>query len=311
MKKLLAFLCVVLLFTACGGPTTEPSNPGTDPGPVAPVAPITPPSSGETPGKPETDQPPQGSNVKTVTTDYRYGMDSYEDMVIVFLGCMTEERNLNDIMDRAINDLGFSLVSEITSSDIVYGLCNGFANNVYLIIPAWDTDIRIGRYSWYANEIVEDWYNVENSDPIIFVEMAEEMNYLSRLEYKRHFDDGDTDGWMYLGFDTTESKLRTAFHMGIVDNTPYDYFDTTEIGFYQQYFFDSLCQVAEVQSAINKGAQLNTMGEAVYDGDVYAIYNLSDGSKNTLFGIHVDLQTGARTMIKSDNGSDWSTIGFG
>ena len=99
MKKLLAVLCIALLLAACGGGTHEPvqPQPSGDPGTVAPV---TPPSSGETPGKPETDQPPTGSNVKTETTDYRYGMEGYEDMQIAFSMHPTSLQELFAVADE-------------------------------------------------------------------------------------------------------------------------------------------------------------------------------------------------------------------
>ena len=313
MKKLLAVLCIALLLAACGGGAHEPvqPQPSSDPGTVAPV---TPPSSGETSGKPETDQPPAGSNVKTETTDYRYFMEGYEDMEIAFLGCMYDDITLDDIIDRALNDPNFSrfsFVREITDDDIVYGLCNGFANNVYLIIPTFDTDIRVGLYSWYANEIVEEYYSAKSSDPILFIEMADEMNILSRVEYKRHLSGGDSEGWMNLGFNTLSSQLRTDYHMGIVDVTPYGYFNSGEVPFYQQSFFDTLSMVAEIQSGLNKGMSLNPMEEMIYDGDVYAVYDLDDGGNHTLYGINLDFSTGQRKIIKTTDYENWSTVGFG
>ena len=313
MKKLLAVLCIALLLAACGGGTHEPvqPQPSGDPGTVAPV---TPPSSGETPGKPETDQPPAGSNVKTETTDYRYGMEGYEDMEIAFLGCMYDDVTLVDIIDRVLNDPNFSrfsFIREITEKDIVYGLCNGFANNVYLIIPAFDTDIRVGLYSWYANEIVEEYYSAKNSDPILFIEMADEMNVLSRVEYTRHLSDGDAEGWMDLGFNTLSSELRTDYHMGIVDVTPYDYFTTGEIPFYQQAFFDCLSMNGDIQVGLNNGLSLNPMEEMVYDGDMYAVFDLTDGNKHTLYGINMDFSTGQRKMIMTTDYENWTQVGVG
>ncbi|MBR0451944.1 MAG: hypothetical protein Q4D71_02125 [Oscillospiraceae bacterium] len=313
MRKLFAVLFIALLLTACGGGTHEPvqPQPSSDPGTVAPV---TPPSSGETPGKPETDQPPVGSNVKTETTDYRYFMDGYEDMEVAFLGCMYNDITLDDIIDRALNDPDFSrfsFVREITDAEIVYGLCNGIANNVYLIVPAFDTDIKLGLYSWYANEIVEVYYSAENSDPILFIEMADEMNVLSRVEYKRHLSGGDSEGWMNLGLNTLSSKLRTDYHMGIVDVTPYEAFTSAELPFYQQSFFDTLSMIAEIQSGLSKGMNLSPMEEMIYDGDVYAVFDFSDGSNHTLYGINLDFYTGERKIIKTTDYENWSTVGFG
>ena len=314
MKKLLAVLCIALLLAACGGGTHEPvqPQPSGNPGPVAPV---TPPSSGETPGKPETDQPPTGFGVKTETTDYRFGMEGYEDLQVAFLGCMYGDITLDDIIDRALNDPNFarfSFVREITDKDIVYGLCNGIANNVYLVIPAFDTDITVGRYSWYANEIVDTWYSVESSDPILFIEMADDMNVLSRVEYKRHLANGAvSEGWMNFGFNTITSHLRTEYHMGILDVSPYGYFDSSEVPFYQQSFFDTLSMVAEVSSGLSKGLDLNPMEEMIYDGDTYAVFDLTDGNKHTLYGINLDFYTGERKIIMTTDYENWSQVGFG
>lgn len=313
MKKILAFICVVLLFTACGK-THEPVSPGNDPGQVGPVTPVTPKDTSGDPVKPETDQPPAGSGVKTETTDYRYGMEGYEDLEVAFLGCMYEGVTLDDIIDRALNDPDFSrfsFVREITDADIVYGLCNGFANNVYLVIPAFDTDIRIGEYNWYAGEMTEVWYSAENSDPVLFIEMADEMNALSRVEYTRHLSGGDSEGWMEFGFDTLSSQLRTDYHMGIVDVTPYDSFDSGEIPFYQQSFFDILNMIAEIQDGLSKGMSLNPMEEMTYDGDKYAVYDLTDGSNHTLYGVHVNFSYGGNKVIKTTDYENWTQVGYG
>ena len=312
MKKWIAILLAMLLLVSCSG-KVETEKPGETEKPVV-YPPTAPEQTGGEAGAPETDQPPEGMAVKEETLAYRYGMDGYEDLRVAFLGCMSDGRDLDDILARAGKWPGFALLNEITENDIVYGLCNGFANNVYLIIPAFDTDLRVGKYSWFANEIVEEWYSADSSDPILFIETADGMDVLSRIEYVRHFQNGESsEGFMDAGLNVMSGKLRTDYHMGIVDVTPYDKFSSDEIPFYQQFFFDSLQEVAEVSSTLEKGGSLTAMEEMVHEGNTYAVYDLSDaaGTSHTLYAIRIDSDSGHRKIIYSTNYKDWYTAGMG
>ena len=320
MKKLLPILCILLLLVSCG------KMPAVDPCPA--VDPIVNPdgssgtnnSGGTTnPGgtdtpKPETDQPTGDAAAHQGTTAYRYGMDDYEDMRIAFLGCITHSRSLDDIIERAKKNPGFTdILNEITEDEIIYGDLGDFVSNVYLIIPAWDTDLTVGRYSWYANQIVETWYSRESSWPILYIERGEMIDIPGKIEYVRHFSDGETDGWMYTNFNCTNGHLRTDYHMGIVDITPYEDFTTDEISNYNQSFFDSLSGVWEIKSGLDKGYSLSVMDEITYDGDPYALYVLTNtkGDTEGYYIIRYDFNTGAHKIYTSTDAVNWMQIGMG
>lgn len=333
MKKLLPILCILLLLVSCG------KTPAVDPDPA--VDPIVKPdgssgtgdsgSTGNQGGtgysgntgnqggtadapKPETGQPTGDAAAHQMTTAYRYGMDDYEDMRIAYLGCITHSRSLDDIIERAKKEFGFTdILNEITDDEIIYGDLGDFVSNVYLIIPAWNTDLTVGRYSWYANQIVETWYSRESSWPILYIERGEMIDIPGRIEYVRHFADGNTDGWMYTNFNCTNGQLRTDYHMGIVDITPYEYFTTEEISNYSQSFFDALCGVGEVNLGLSKGYHLNVMEEMIYDGEPYALYYLSDtkGDPVSYYLIRYDFNTGQRTIRTSTDLLNWMQVGMG
>ncbi|MBQ8995309.1 MAG: hypothetical protein IJ091_05800, partial [Oscillospiraceae bacterium] len=246
MRKIIALLLIALIFTACGSQDHEPVSP-----PVSnPVDPV---SGGDT----STDNTDGTASSKEMVKAYLDSMDDYEDLEIAFLGDMNSWRSLDDILERAENEFGFSFLSELGEEDIVYGEMDEYENGVYLIIPARNVDLSIGKYSWYADGMTEIWYKGEGSGPILFIEGVEDTMPPSIIEYVRYGNGFSADGFMLTGFNVTSSHLRTDYHMGIVDITPYDDLDPSEVPSYLQGFFDSLTLVAEVQEGITqKGKNL-------------------------------------------------------
>ena len=309
MKRLLPILLILLLLVSCGKTPETPEPVSVPSGPAAPAP--SPEPVPATPDKPDDPEPaPQPAKTKELTDAYIAAMDDYEDLEIAVLGVINQFQTLEQVLDRAVKTGKFPFLSEITESEMIFGDLSTTENYVYLIIPAANTDLTVGRYSWYAGEITQKWYSLANSRPILYIETADNSMRAGMIEYVRHLSMGVSQGNMFTGLSVADSKLRTAYLMGIVDVTPYEIFDSTEIPFYQQSFFDTLCEVAEVKDGLAKGANLSLMDEFVYEGVPYALYVLS-GTTDTFFAIRYDTYTGTRTILMSTDFQTWTQTGMG
>ena len=290
MKRVIAIMTAVLL-SACTAKAPEP----------------TPASSAAPTPKPAADRPTAALASATPETPQTNGGDTenYDDLRVAFLGTVNSERPRAYVVMRAAEELGLAMAAEVDEDHVIYGDRGTYEDNVYLIIPAPNTDLRVGRFSWYADEITEVWYEEENSPAIIYVESAESDAPLGRIEYVRHFPDGDTDGFIYTGFDLGDRVLRTAFHMGVVDITPYDAFSSDEIPFKEQALFDALMQNEEVSQALNAGGELMKMGEMWYDANMYLHYVLRQGNIDTYWAVG-NLPDGTVDIIWSEDGKNWA-----
>lgn len=306
MKKLLAILCAALILTACSGTTETPEVPdSTDNG-----------GSGQNNTVIGDGQDTETSGPEGKMDAYLDSMDSYEDLEIAFLGLVDEYRTLDEVLERAEKEFGFSWIGEISEDNYVAGELGEYGNNVYLIIPARNVDLSIGKYSWYANEMVEIYYQSEDCEPFIYVETAEKTDRLAIIEYVRHHGEGANMGSMYTGFNLATSTLRTQYLMGIVDVTPYDKFAGGEVPFYLQSFMDSLSFVGEVQLAMQNNQQLSVMDEITYDGHSYALFVLlpPDGGgagKETYYAVRYDSDNAKMEMMVASDAMNWSRIGYG
>ncbi|MBQ1321386.1 MAG: hypothetical protein IIY53_07085 [Solobacterium sp.] len=298
MKKLITVILTAVMLGACGGKAADPT-------PTPADAP-TPAPAGVPTAKPASERP-GGAGTAGSETPHPYvaGMEGYEDLEVAFLGTVNSERSRADVVARAASELNLPLAAEIDEDHVIYGDLGEYEDNVYLIIPAADTDLRVGRYSWYAGEITEVWYEAEKSQPILYVESAESDAPAGMIEYVRHFADGTTDGFIYTGFDLGDRVLRTAFHMGVVDITPYDFFSSDEIPFKEQSLFDALLQQAEVSQAVNSGGELMKMGEFCYDANMYLDYVLRKDDTDTHWAAGY-LPDGTVDVICSEDGQNWT-----
>ena len=297
MKKLLSALSVLCLLTACGssansGSTAtaaaEPQSPQATAASAAPVQ--------------ETEPAPEP----------RAHMENYECMEVAFLGITNQSTTPLDVIENArVNFPGFSWLSAIETKDIINGELSEETNNVYVILPAETTDLKIGKYNWYAGEITDVYYDQKNSGPVVFVENGEAVSPLSRIEFVRHVNDNASDDGIYTGFSLASDKLRTDYHMGTVDTTPYDRFSSAEVPFYKQYLFDTLNSFDEIKDALDKGSKLAVMDEMFYDGIAYAIYDLEKPDGNHVgYAVTSDPSAAFKVMYSPDF-KDWSPLGQG
>ena len=297
MKKLIPALSALLVLSACGSSSSNNS------GSVA--ATITPdqPASSSAPAE----SPSEGSQVNP-----RDHMEEYECMEVAFLGLADEKVSVSDVIENAkTNFSGFSWLSAVSDKDIVYGERGEHSDNVYVILPAETTDLRIGKYNWYAGEITDVYYDQKNSGPVIFVESAEKVSPTAKIEFVRHYSGSDSNDGIYTGFSVAHNRLRTAYHMGTVDTTPYEKFSSAEVPFYSQYLYDTLTSFEEVQAELDKGGHLSVMDELIYDSYAYALYDLEreDGS-HAGYAITPDQAAPTRVMSSADYTS-WTPLGRG
>ena len=299
MKKLMMILSASLILTGCAGQTAEPAaedKPSEEP--VTETAP----------------EPVQQNQEETEAfTQYQETMEPYEDMEIAFLGAISMDRTLDDILQRPVSSPELSaLISDIPESRIFYGDRGEYTDYVYLIIPAKNTDLKVGRYNWYAGEITDAWIEETDARPLIYVEDGDSIDPVGRIEYVRRFSDGNTEGFMDTGLNASHGHLRTDYHMGIVDLSAYDKFDSSEVPFYSQNFFDTLQTYDEVRETLNSGGNLTLMEEMIYDGHAYAVYDLDKGETRVLYGITIDPETREHFVIASyDSGVTWGQAGQG
>ncbi|MBO7702993.1 MAG: hypothetical protein J6S26_01000 [Solobacterium sp.] len=264
-----------------------------------------------TAGGEETAAPEESSPDADNGADPRADMEDYETVEIAFIGVCPMDGDVMEVVQNASSYEKLSYLKHMTESDIVRGQETMSESNVYYILPAENTDLTIGRYSWHADDITDVYYEQENSGPIIFVETADCVSPLSLIRLVRHLDNDSYDDSIYTGFSLASSRLRTDYHMGVVDITPYDQFTSAEVPFYKQGFFDRLMEVAEIQQAVDKGAKLSVMDEMIYEGYAYAVYDLEgeDGS-HRLYGITSD-PAAEYGIISTVNYETWEPVGMG
>ncbi len=296
MKKLIPILTALLMLTACGSsasPAATPASESPKPEETTSVQPAV---------TPETEPAPEP----------RAHMEPYECMEVAFLGTTSQSQTPLDVIENArVNFPGFSWLAAIESKDIISGELSDTLNNVYVILPAETTDLKIGKYSWHAGEITDVYYEAKNSGPVVFVENGEAVSPLSRIEFVRHVNDSASDDGIYTGFSLASDKLRTDYHMGTVDTTPYDKFSSAEVPFYRQYFFDTLNSYDEIKNELDKGSKLAVMDEMFYEGIAYAIYDLEKPDVTHVgYAITPDPNAPYRVMYSPDF-RDWSPLGQG
>lgn len=219
-----------------------------------------------------------------IPADYRETME--EDLAIAYLGTASPEVSVQQVISDAYES-GYGIIEKIAEDDVIYGDQGDFYNSVYLLIPAENTDLTVGRYSWYAGEMTEPFYSEENSGPVIYVETAESVSPRTLIGYTRHFPDGNTEGWMYTGIEVQAGTLRTDFHMGIIDITAYDRLARDEIPFFADRYMEALMMQEGVQEKLDNRMMLHELGEAWFDGIMYALYYISDAedAERTFYGL--------------------------
>jgi len=284
VKKLISILCILLaLLCLCScGPEPEQENHEPDPD-IFPVKPST-----------------------GLTEKYIAGMDEYEELRMILLGCTSEDRTADDIISRAMNDWGLTFLSEIGGSHIVTGDTSD-ENFVYVFVPAGGTSLRISEYDPASDGPGGELYSSADGLPVIYIENSMGMDPRGLLEVER----GGESCRIYTGLNVLFWQLRTSYVMGISDVTPYEEFTTAEVGDIRQMLYDTMWGTAPtVSEDMQKGYSANGMDEMMHDGHMYAIYSIDDteGEFRYLYGVSYDQETGKFRFMESGYGDVWEDL---
>ncbi len=301
MKRLTVLTAVFLLLSGCGSSSASEAK-------------TTPEAQAEQIQASKTPEAEEAASEQTAASaaDLRAEMEPYEDLRVAYLGTISADRSMEEVLARAEMIPGCAGVSVLAESRTVYGKKGTNENYVYLFIPAENTDVTAGTYNYYAGEIVDVFLQEENAEPFVYVETGEMCSPAGMISYVRHLETGDIEGFMYTGLTAVPPRLRTDYHMGIVDITPYEEYDSADLPFFAQAYFDKLCSYETIQDALNQGGTLNVMEEMIWDGKAYTVYTLDLEGAHTLYAITRDsLQGTEPVLVMEDVDSGWQPLGKG
>ena len=293
MKKIIVlFVMGVLLVSGCS-PQTSVTQEVSTPTPTPNETTSAPVETTSTPIESSTD----------LTEEYLNQMEEYELLRYGFLGTINSEHNLEEVIERASTFDGLEFVKELKEDSVYYGKRGEESDNVYLLVPKKDVGLKIGEYSWYADEIVESYYyEGEGGKPILFIESSEQAKPISRVL----IETGRDSLPMYTGFNITTGMLRTAFLMGVVDITPYEKFTTAEVPSYSQAIFDIMQSVPEIMEIEENGGSVSMSSEEFFfEDEIYAhIYTRDKDGNDVYYGISPS--TGS--VVKTKDHVEWTIV---
>ena len=232
-----------------------------------------------------------------------------ERIDVVFLGRTGEDRDLEQILNRAVESLGWKQIRNIDDRHIVYGV-NGNENNVFLLLPK--EGVRLTIYYLNATETL---YQKEDGLPVIYVEKAGSSEIRSVLSVRHKSD--KTEESFYVCFDPSKNTvlLNDPDQLsGISDLTDYDFFTEEEIPDNETFFVDHLYNFApyvseELQSQEYEAADYGWM---IYEDRLYFTAVISDvtgAEKSYLYALRYDEETKKMEYLLSTNGKEWYAPG--
>lgn len=236
----------------------------------------------------------------------------YERAKIVYLGCTSQDRDLDFILERAVDKLHLNTVKNIKKDHIVYGT-QGDENNVYLIIPQKDITLTITSYPKTA----KTYFHEANSKPVIFIEDSD-VTHLNSLFTAMKADDKSEPVQFYLGIDPSANVLfvNDAISQGVEDQSDYDIFDESELkdhaSMYEHYLYNEAPGASEDLESENY--KIGGSGYTIIDGRVYVTYLIQetlnpDKSYQYAMGYN-DLTKSMEYLICLDrSGENWIEMG--
>ena len=236
----------------------------------------------------------------------------YERAKIVYLGCISEDRDLEAVLERAVNTLHLDTVSGINKDHIIYGK-QGKENNVYLIVPEKDITLTIGSYP----DMSRNYYREANSRPVIFVEISDVTHMNSIFTATKAGDWGEPVVF-YLGIDPGTNVLfvNDAISQGVEDQSDYDIFDESELkdyaALYEYYLYNEAPGASEDLESDNY--RIGGSGYVILDDKVYVTYVISETEnpdKSYQYAIRYDdLTKSMEYLICLDgSGGNWTEMG--
>ena len=236
----------------------------------------------------------------------------YEKAKIVYLGCTGEDRDLDVILERAVDKMHLSAVKNIRQDHIIYGK-QGNENNVYLIVPEKNITLTIASFP----DMSKVYFREDNSKPVIFIEKNDVMNLDSVFTAARK-DDAGVPVQFYLGIDPSTNVLfvNDAISQGVDDQSDYDIFDESELkdhaSMYEYYLYHEAPGASEDLESENY--KIGGSGYMVLDGKVYVTYVISETmnpDKSYQYAIRYDdIAKAMEYLICLDgSGENWIEMG--
>ena len=232
---------------------------------------------------------------KAFVAEYLKNMDDYETMEIAFLGTIGETKTLNDVVTRAAEMDGLEIAGNVKDDHYVYTSNGNEIQNVYLLIPASGIDLSIGHLDLATGAIDSVYMESSGSEPVILMEVADVFDPQFQIDIKNN---GEITDSIMTGFNVSSSKLRTAYHMGVVDITPYDELPGGEVPFYSQSLFDYTSSLT--------GKQLKLMYEMILVDHMYAIFG--DEQEDLMYAVTLNSQTGEYECLKTEDLMEWTEV---
>ncbi len=233
---------------------------------------------------------------RPLTEAYVASMEDYEIMEILLLGRF----DANTLKTAA--EWGYDFIDEIDDRIIYAGESSAGQSLAYLLIPRKGMTLTIGSYDPLSNKISEVYFQEDDALPVIYVENVASMTPPAMIALKQD----DLTMRMLTGLND-QGHLRTAYLMGIVDDTPYE--KLKDIATYGEKLKDLLQNSAPIASEDlrNNDYIATVMNEMIYQGKMYLIYSVEHfgGLPPYLYGIHYDEISGETDYIISYDHESW------
>ena len=236
----------------------------------------------------------------------------YQRANIVFLGCTGEDRDLDMILERAVETLHLDTVKNIKKDHIVYGK-QGDSDNVYLIIPEKNITLTIASFP----DMSKTYFREEKSSPVIFIENSDVMNIGSVFTAVRSGDKSVPEQF-YIGFDPSSNVLfvNDALSRGIDDRSDYDIFDESELpdhaSMYEYYLYNEAPGTSEDLQDDNY--TVGDSGYMVLDDRLYVTYLIKETfnpDKSYQYAMRYDSQNRQMEYLicLDGSGENWIEMG--
>ena len=265
----------------------------------------------ETPEVPEEEVPEEEEETVTEPEEIPEP-EFYERAVVVYLGCTGEDRDLESILDRAVEKLHLDVVKNIGKKQTVYGK-QGEENNVYLIMPMKDIILTIASFP----DMKKVYYSDDSGKPVIFIENNDITDIDAQFTAVKATDKSEAQPF-YLGIDPSSNLLfvNDAISLGVDDQSDYDLFDESELPDHASRFAYYLYHEAPGASddLEDDNYEVGGSGYMVLKDKLYVTYLISEKmnpDKSYRYAMRYDEDLkGMEYLISTDSeGKKWIEMG--